>query len=59
MNTSQASLLRQQMRYRRNHLCIFPRYVVENRDTVRKFHRKDIPIYIFQSLKAKLAGVAK
>ena len=57
MTKNDASLLRSQMRHRREHFCLFPKYVVEDRQKIRKFHTSDIPNYIIHSLAKKLAHV--
>ena len=59
MTKNDASLLRSQLRYRREHFCLFPRYVVEDRQKIRKFHTSDIPNYVIRSLTKKLAHMVK
>ena len=59
MTKDNASLLRSQMRYKREHFCLFPKYVVEDRQKIRRFHASDIPNYIIRSLEKKLAHMVK
>ena len=59
MTKDNARLLRSQMRYRREHFCLFPKYVVEDRQKIRRFHAGDIPSYIMRSLEKKLAHMVK
>ena len=59
MNLYHASLLRKQIRYKRNHICLFPKYVVEDRSTLRKFRVSDAPAYLYSKVKDTLAHLAK
>ena len=59
MTKNDASLLRSQMRYKREHFCLFPKYVVMDRHKIRRFHASDVPKYIVNSLTKKLAHMVK
>jgi hypothetical protein len=51
MTTFEAKLLRDRMRYKRNHFCLFPQYVVLDRTKIRKFKLSQ---HLLPYLKSKL-----
>jgi hypothetical protein len=46
-------VLRERIRYNKNHICFMPKYVVEDGNKLRKFTFKDIPKYILHTIRKK------
>ena len=44
-------MLRERIRYRKKHICIIPKYVVEGGNSFRYFSIKDLPKYIISQIR--------